>query len=49
MSNILVIGGGAGGLIAANGLCKRLGDKMKKGNIHVTLIEPSEFHEFQPG
>jgi sulfide:quinone oxidoreductase len=49
MSNILVIGGGAGGLIAANGLCKRLGDKMKKGKIHITLMEPSEFHEFQPG
>ncbi|MEM0157407.1 MAG: FAD/NAD(P)-binding oxidoreductase [Thermoplasmataceae archaeon] len=49
MSNILVIGGGAGGLMAANGLSKRLGDRIKKGRTHISLIEPSEFHEFQPG
>lgn len=38
MSNILVIGGGAGGLIAANGLSKRLGDRIRKGWVHISLI-----------
>ena len=40
---VLILGGGAGGAVAANRLMK-----WGKGQIEVTLIDKSEYHEFRP-
>lgn len=41
MKNVLIIGGGTGGIMTAAQL-------LKKGNVSVTLLEPAEFHYYQP-
>lgn len=41
MKNIVIIGGGTGGIMSAAQL-------IKKRNVKVTLIEPSEVHYYQP-
>lgn len=41
MTHVLIIGGGTGGIMAASRL-------IAKGNIKVTIIEPAEFHYYQP-
>jgi sulfide:quinone oxidoreductase len=41
MKNILIIGGGTGGIMTA-------AQFLKKGNVKVTLLEPAEFHYYQP-
>ncbi len=40
---ILVLGGGAGGVVAANNLIKKLGEEAE-----ITLIDKSGYHVFQP-
>jgi sulfide:quinone oxidoreductase len=41
MTHILIIGGGTGGIMTAAQL-------LKKGNVKITLLEPAEFHYYQP-
>jgi sulfide:quinone oxidoreductase len=41
MKRILIIGGGTGGIMTA-------AQFLKKGNVKVTLLEPAEFHYYQP-
>ncbi len=41
MKNILIIGGGTGGIMTAAQL-------QKKGQYNITLLEPAEFHYYQP-
>ncbi|MGC8608293.1 MAG: NAD(P)/FAD-dependent oxidoreductase [Thermoplasmata archaeon] len=49
MKNILIVGGGAGGLMSANAFARSLPQDIRKGEIKVTIIDPAEYHEFQPG
>src|SRR5690625_3353578 len=42
-ARIVIIGGGAGGMAMANRLARRL------DGAHISLIEPSETHFYQPG
>ncbi len=41
MKNLLIIGGGTGGIMTA-------AQFLKKGNVRITLLEPAEFHYYQP-
>ncbi|MFA7272380.1 MAG: FAD/NAD(P)-binding oxidoreductase [Crocinitomicaceae bacterium] len=41
MKRILIVGGGTGGIMTA-------AQFLKKGNVKVTLLEPAEFHYYQP-
>ena len=41
MKNLLIIGGGTGGIMTA-------AQFLKRGNVKVTLLEPAEFHYYQP-
>jgi sulfide:quinone oxidoreductase len=42
-TNVLVLGGGSGGLVAANKVKKLLGDR-----VEVTLVDKNSHHEFMP-
>jgi sulfide:quinone oxidoreductase len=42
-TNVLVLGGGSGGLVAANKVKKLLGDR-----VEVTLVDKNGHHEFMP-
>lgn len=42
-NNVVIIGGGSGGIGLASSLLKR------KPNLDITIIEPSEKHSYQPG
>ena len=46
---ILIVGGGLGGTIVANGLCRQLGREMASGEVSVTMLGDSERHLYQPG
>jgi sulfide:quinone oxidoreductase len=46
---ILIVGGGLGGTIVANGLCRQLGREMAAGAVSVTMLGDSERHLYQPG
>jgi sulfide:quinone oxidoreductase len=41
MNKIVIVGGGTGGIMSA-------AQFLKKGNVKVTLLEPAEFHYYQP-
>ncbi len=41
MKHIVIVGGGTGGIMTASQF-------LKKGNVKVTLLEPAEFHYYQP-
>src|SRR5919108_2628372 len=43
-AEIVVLGGGVGGTLAANLLSKEL-----KGDAHVTVVDPTGLHVYQPG
>lgn len=47
--NIIVVGGGTGGTLAANLLAKHLGNEIRSGTINVHLISGAKTHIFQPG
>lgn len=47
--SILIVGGGLSGTIVANGLCRQLGDELRKGAVTVTMLGNSETHLYQPG
>ncbi len=41
--NVVIVGGGAGGIAAASSVLKR------ESNVHVSIVEPSDTHKYQPG
>ncbi len=46
---VLIVGGGLAGTIIANGLCRQLGDEMRRGEVGITMLGTSETHMYQPG
>ncbi len=46
---VVVVGGGSGGMIVANRLARQLGNKVKTGELEITLISNTEKHIYQPG
>ncbi|MDE1862201.1 MAG: FAD-dependent oxidoreductase [Thaumarchaeota archaeon] len=48
MKRIIVIGGGTGGAVVANGLARHLKKEIRKGEVSVTVFDGAKFHEFQP-
>lgn len=46
---IVVIGGGSGGMMVANRLARQLGEKVRDGEVEITLISNTERHIYQPG
>ncbi len=49
MNRILILGGGVGGTLTANLLVKRLGHRMKAGEVTVTVVDQTGQHVYQPG
>ena len=47
--NILIVGGGTGGTLAANLLAKHFAVEIADKDIQVTLVNNSKLHVFQPG
>lgn len=47
--NIVVVGGGSGGTIAANQLARQLRQEARAGQVKIYLISSSRVHLFQPG
>jgi len=48
-TRILIVGGGLGGTILANGLCRKLGDELSRGDLAVTVVGNTDKHLYQPG
>ena len=46
--NMVVVGGGSGGTIAANHLAKELRNEIRDGQVKVVLVSDSRSHIFQP-
>ncbi|MBF0460056.1 MAG: NAD(P)/FAD-dependent oxidoreductase [Magnetococcales bacterium] len=46
--HILVVGGGLAGTMVANGLCRRLGNELRAGQVQITLLGTSDRHLYQP-
>lgn len=49
MKKIAIVGGGAGGMIAANTLAQKLSSEMRNGSVSITIFDGSGVSEFQPG
>jgi sulfide:quinone oxidoreductase len=49
MKTIAIVGGGSGGMSAANHLAYKLRDRVKSGDVKIMLIEGSQQHFYQPG
>ncbi len=49
MKRIVIVGGGIGGIFTANKLVTKLGDAVKKGEVEITVFEPSRTVVYQPG
>lgn len=48
-TRILIVGGGLAGTIVANGLCRKLGDELSRGDLVVTVVGNTDKHLYQPG
>lgn len=46
---ILIVGGGMGGTIVANGLARRMAAEMQAGEVAVTVLGTTPEHMYQPG
>jgi sulfide:quinone oxidoreductase len=49
MKRIVILGGGVGGTLTANLLARRLRPRMDRGDVQVTVVDPSAAHVYQPG
>ncbi len=49
MKTIAIVGGGSGGVSAANHLAYKLRESVKNGEIRIVMIEGSQHHYYQPG
>ena len=49
IKKIVIIGGGIGGTIVANGLSKNLGSELNQNKISISMLGASESHFYQPG
>ena len=49
MQRILIVGGGVGGTLTANLLVRRLGRRIKAGDVQVTVVDATGQHVYQPG
>ena len=45
---IVIVGGGTGGTIVANNLAHRLYREIIKGQVEITVVDPSAYHVYQP-
>jgi len=48
-NNILIVGSGLAGTIVANGLCRQIGDELRSGKAHITVLGATDTHMYQPG
>ncbi|MBF0093637.1 MAG: NAD(P)/FAD-dependent oxidoreductase [Alphaproteobacteria bacterium] len=46
---VLIVGGGMGGTIVANGLARHLGDELRRGEVAITMLGDTDQHFYQPG
>lgn len=46
---ILIVGGGTGGSIVANNLARQLSEKIRDGEVDITMLSASDKHMYQPG
>jgi len=49
MKTVVIVGGGSGGISAANHLSYKLREKIEANDVKIVLIDPSRFHYYQPG
>ncbi len=49
MTNVAIVGGGAGGLILASKMAGEMYQEIRTGNLNITIFDGAENHEFQPG
>ena len=49
MKTIAIVGGGSGGVSAANHLAYKFKSEIKKGKVKLVLVEGSPRHYYQPG
>jgi sulfide:quinone oxidoreductase len=49
MQRILILGGGVGGTLTANLLVRRLRRQIKAGDVHLTVVDITGRHVYQPG
>jgi len=48
-NRVLIVGGGLSGTIVANGLCRQIGEELRKGQASITVLGATETHMYQPG
>jgi sulfide:quinone oxidoreductase len=46
---ILIVGGGLAGTIVGNGLCRKIGPELAKGEVVITMLGATDQHMYQPG
>lgn len=49
MQRILILGGGVGGTLTANLLARKLGKRIERGEVEVTVVDQTGRHTYQPG
>jgi sulfide:quinone oxidoreductase len=49
MKRIVILGGGVGGTLTANLLARRLGARIDRGDVDITVVDADGAHVYQPG
>ncbi len=49
MKKIVILGGGVGGTLTANYLTPKIGEKIKNGEVEITLVSEKPYQSYQPG